>query len=207
MTMYLKDGGIWKEDAPKLKDAGIWKDVETGYVNVGGVWKPFFENAGKYQLLADITVSVSAVTQVDITGLSLDKNSEYLLVSDLVNTTGSTASVFLFANGNVGTYYTQRIEASGTTISSTRYNASYVVEATTSSRGMALTNIKLTNSGYFVFQSEVQRGYGTSSNLLQIDYCSSTFTTSGITVLNLVSGMTNCIGVGSRFQLYKIGGA
>ena len=55
----------------------------------------------EYQKLADITVSGSAVTQVDISGLNIGKGEEIVLVSDIVNPIASAVEYYLYQNANL----------------------------------------------------------------------------------------------------------
>lgn len=161
-----------------------------------------------YELLADITVG-TATTSVDITGLNIGKGDEVVLVSDCVNPTGSTSSPGIFFNGNnsVSSYYVQRLTANPTTVSGQRQNYNYMTNIVSGSSAISFCNIKLTNSGYAVYQANTNTRYGTSNTYLEGGYNTSTFTLSGITSIRIASDITNAIGIGSRFQLYRIGGA
>lgn len=161
-----------------------------------------------YELLADITVG-TATTQVDITGLNIGKGDEIVLVSDITNAFGVDSSVVMYVNSNYTNtnYYCQELNASATSVTSGRYNVPYFGSVFTSKSTTYITNIKLTNSGYFVFQSNVGVSYGTSSIYIATNYVTSNFTATSITSLAVKSLNTNVIGAGSRFQLYKTGGA
>lgn len=162
-----------------------------------------------YELLADITVELAPVTNVDITGLNIGKGDEVVLVSDVVNPTGSVLSYRLFPNNNTTNtnYWFQNLQVNGTSVASGRANENTYVVVSDSSRSFVITDIKLTNNGFFVYQSQLNRLNGTSSLQLQNIFGASTFTAISITALNIRSETTNAIGIGSRFQLYKIGGA
>ena len=159
----------------------------------------------EYILLADIIVD-TATTTIDITGLDIGKNDELMLVSDLV---GNNAVVSLYANANytATNYYRQSIAANSTTVSAGRYNDSIFMAGTSGIKELVLAKIKLTNNGYFVVQSERNVAYGGSSLSLGSIFITSTFTATSITSLRLGASATDGIAVGSRFQLYKIGGA
>lgn len=69
--------------------------------NKSGGATPTITNDFRYQLLGDITVSGSAVTSVDFTGLNMKMGEEYLLVSTIYNPNGSSGvSYSLLFNGN-----------------------------------------------------------------------------------------------------------
>lgn len=158
-----------------------------------------------YELLADITVG-TATTSVDITGLNIGKGDEVLLVSSMNNVVANTSEARIFINGNttVSNYYTQRIYAMSTSRGASRFNSSTAIINDNVDTTLAITTIKLTNSGFFVCQSQNSRKIGTGSLLLDDWYATSTFTVTSITSLKIESSLTNAIGIGSRFQLYKI---
>ena len=46
MSIYVKNGGVWKPARPSIKDGGVWKTVQKAFVKNAGVWKQFFSNFG-----------------------------------------------------------------------------------------------------------------------------------------------------------------
>lgn len=158
----------------------------------------------KAKKVADIIVS-SATTQVDITGLNIDKDSEYMLVSDISNPTAFSPTYSLFANGNNAQtqYYRQYLYASNTTVSGGRANSNELSMSGGNNKSFAVTYIKLTNNGYLAIQTSESRDYSTLLNLMK-QYMASTFTISSITYLKIESNVTNAIGIGSRFTLYRL---
>lgn len=163
-------------------------------------------NKQEYVLLADVTVD-TATTSVDITGLNIGKEEEIVLVSDIVNPTASITNYSFYINNNNTTtnYYFQNIEVSSSSVGGNRANMNIVVVCASSSKTSSITNLKLTNNGYLVWQSNNNRQYGTSSLMLQNLYGTSTFTSTSITSLLIQASVSNAIGIGSRFQLYKAG--
>ena len=133
---------------------------------------------------------------------AIDKDSEYLLVSEIAS--GSWA--FLTPNDLTTTtgYYRQRIRGDGSTASADRFNGPEYITTGTGNT-LAYTHIKLSNIGAFTFQSYNMRNIGLSSNVLQNFFGSSTAENiTSITKLNIISGTSNTIGAGSRFTLYKL---
>lgn len=155
--------------------------------------------------VADIIVP-SNTTSVDITGLNIGKDGEYYLVSDVVNPTGVTSSPGIFFNGNnsVSSYYVQRLTANSTTVSGQRQNYNYMTNMVSGSSAISFCNIKLTNSGYAVYQANTNTRYGTSNTYLEKAYNTPTFTLSEITSIRLLADVANGIGANSRFTLYKM---
>ena len=141
---------------------------------------------------------------MDITGLNIGKDGEYYLVSDEVS--GANSDYYLYANDNVTAtnYYVQRLTANSTTVSGARANNPSMVDASSGNKTLIMSNLKLTNSGYIVAQSNSAENYGGSGIILNKYYSTSTFTASAMTKLAITASATNGIATNSRFQLYKI---
>lgn len=161
------------------------------------------------ELLADIIVG-TAVTSVDITGLNIGKDDELLLVASTTNPTASYNDISLYINSNTTAtnYYRQMLRGESTTVSVARSNSSIFSGNNPSWGSISIVNLKLTNSGYFVFQSHFTRDIGVANEIEIFElYGTTTFIISSLTSIRLQGNITNAIGIGSRFQLYKIGGA
>ena len=180
--------------------------ISTDITNGIGIGSRFQLYRLKAKKVADIIVS-TATTQVDIPDLVIDKDSEYMLVSELSANSVAT-TLYLYANGNTTdtNYYVQRILAGSTTVQAVRYNATIFMNSQGGTeKDFAITNIKLTNNGYFVYQSNHNFRNSNPTNLeLRKWYTTSTFTMTSITSLRITSSATNGIGIGSRFTLYKM---
>lgn len=162
----------------------------------------------EYQKLVDVIVSGSAVTQVDISGLNIGKGEEYVLVFEIVNPTASVPSFRLFANANYTdtNYYAQTLQVDNATIGASRVNIASLGYAQPNNKLFGMAKIKLTNNGYFVFQVDGNYDVGLSTFYLATRNTTSTFTMTSITSLRIFSIVASSIGIGSRFQLYKVGG-
>lgn len=161
--------------------------------------------SGQYVLLADYIVS-SATTSVDFTGLNIGKEEEVFLVSTILNSSASTSEYYLFVNGNTTTsnYYSQELYANGSAYGANRYNVPRIANLVTNGSSLSSYNIKLMDNGYIVWLSAITRSFMTTAvNRVEIPV-SSTFTVSVITSLRVTSNQSNAIGIGSRFQLYKV---
>jgi hypothetical protein len=155
--------------------------------------------------VADIVVS-SNTTQVDITGLDIQKGSEYLLVSDgLIG--GSSDYWELFVNNNTtsSNYYVQFINGEGTTAAAGRNNLADFSESGSNTRFLTYSHIKLSNIGAYTSQNYSIREFGTSSLRIVNKFISSTAENiTSINQLNIRSFRSNGIQSTSRFQLYKL---
>ena len=154
--------------------------------------------------VADITVE-SNTTQVDISNLSIDKDSEYLLISDVLPRSGGL--VLLGVNGNTTSsdYHRQRIRGDGSNTLADRQNRPEINIDDGTNRLLNYTHIKLSNIGAYTAQSYGIRRVGTITILLQNYFISSTAENiTSITQLNITSSNTSGIATGSRFTLYKL---
>ena len=162
---------------------------------------------GPYELLAESEVTGSAVTSIDFTGLTLDSDDELILVSDIVNDSGSTSAYSLYVNNDTTAtnYYVQSLYSTSTTNTAARTNNSVYATVETSDKLLAETILKLTASSYFIYQSNIVRRYGASDVSLQDIYCTKTATISSITQLTVSASVASSIGIGSKFWLFKVG--
>jgi len=160
--------------------------------------------------VADITVE-SDTTQVDISSLSIGKDSEYLLVSDVVNPQTTTIALDLMVNDNttVTNYYSQLIFADGSSAGAARNNrarTSIVRNVNeVSNKTILYSHIKLSEIGAYTSQNYPSVSYGSNTVFIENSFVSSTAENiTSITKLNIVASASNAIGSGSRFILYKV---
>jgi hypothetical protein len=180
----------------------------TSAINTGSRIQIYRLDAEKVR---DITVTSNS-TQVDIpvTG-SLDpaigKDSEYLLVADISNPQGSGSLAYLTPN-NLTTltgYHSQDIRGVGSTANAGRLNSPSFNFLDANERAISYSHIKLSEIGAYTSQNYVIRNLGTSSVRLQNFFISSTSEAiTSITKLNVFTDVSNAIGSGSRFILYKL---
>jgi len=161
--------------------------------------------------VADFVVDTTS-THVDIpvTG-SLDpaitKDSEYLLVSDIANPSGSNVSYYLTPNDLTTTsgYNRQEIQGEGSVASASRANNPRFMVASSGTANLAYTHIKLSEIGAFTAQAYDMRRMGGSSVEIRNNFISSTSEAiTSITKLNIKAETTDQIRSGSRFELYKL---
>ena len=158
--------------------------------------------------VADVVVNANT-TQVDITGLNIKKGDEYLLVSDVLNSTASGNNYYrFFVNNNTtnSNYYSQELFGTGETASTNRTNEPrYLVATGSSGRSITYSHIKLSNIGAFTSQNYCLLRSGTTTPTITNFFLSSTFENiTSLTQLNIQSDASNAIGATSRFQLYKL---
>lgn len=156
-------------------------------------------------IVYDYIVSGAAITNLDITGLALDKNSEYIMK---INLTGITSSGMLrfFINANYTTtnYYTEYIKRDSTTPTANRDNTSNIGYIFGGRQTYIELKIKITNSGRMIYQSNENR-YFNSNIINAVDwYGTGNFTATTITSMRFSAETASIIGIGSRFQLIKL---
>jgi hypothetical protein len=161
-----------------------------------------------YQLLSSVTTT-SDTTQVDFTGLNIDKNDE-LLVSFDIPKSSNTVDLFLFINDNttLTNYETSRrsIENSRTTIYS-RANNSFITSLNSTNGSFGESRIKLLENNILNFNTKsISLIFPTPDGSTRNDemMCFSNFTVSSINKVSIASSLSNEIKIGSKIKLYKI---
>jgi hypothetical protein len=154
---------------------------------------------------ADITTTANA-TQVDISSLSIGKDSEYLLVGDWTrNSTDQPLLLGVNNNVTIEDYYNQRIAGSDSTASALRAITPRISTGLSSDRSVFYAHIKLSEIGAFTVQSYSINRLGTSNVILENCFSSSTAENiTSITALNLFMDTASNLASGARFQLYKL---
>ena len=152
-----------------------------------------------YELIADLNTSGTNM-QIDITGLNINKNDEYILNTSFL-VAGGTARLYINDNLTDTNYISQILAGSGTNFVVTRIDDPRLLS---SDRSFGKANIKLTENGYVFWESKNSQQNGTASNDLRVRNWNvlSKFTVSSITKLSIICDNTN---VGNLYvKLYKI---
>ena len=153
--------------------------------------------------VADITVA-SNTTQVDISNLSIDKDSEYLLVSDFVGAAGFNMDLVVNDNTTASNYYTQFIRGFGSSTQATRYNTPHISSTGSGTNSLIYSHIKLSNIGAYTYQSYNMIAGGTIIQVGNWFGSSTAENITSITKISIVVSVANAIAAGARFQLYKL---
>jgi hypothetical protein len=153
--------------------------------------------------VADIITTANA-TQVDISSLSIGKDSEYLLVGNYIRNAGDL-ELGVNDNTTLTNYYSQQIRGNGSTASAARRNEPRIVDASGTTTNVFYGHIKLSEIGAFTAQLYVLKDSATTAPMVDNFFISSTAENiTSVTKINLFSNGTNGIGSGSRFELYKL---
>ena len=152
------------------------------------------------QKVADVKVPANT-TQVDLTGFTIEKGSEYLLVSD-----AGTGALFVYVNDNTtdSNYWSQSIYGGGTSANAGRQNNPLLINSS-STRVLVYSHIKLSEISAYTKQSYGIILNGETAPTVANHFASSTAENiTSITKLNIKSSAANGILAGSRFMLYKL---
>ena len=79
-----------------------------------------------------------------------------------------------------------------------------LASVTNSTRTTSNVLIKVTENGYFTGKVDSIMEYGLNSVKLREKMITTTFTISNILKISIISSVSNSIGIGSRFKLYKL---
>lgn len=155
----------------------------------------------KIATLQEEVVVSSAQTEILFDNLNVQKNNEYLLLSEFY-ASNNYASIFINGNNDGNNYSRQYKEMYSTTIGGSRGNDSRAIRAINT--GFNMTFIKLANNGYFFYRTNSALRYTESSQLFIADFVgSSKFSSNNISQI-LISSDSNAILANSRFELYKL---
>lgn len=171
----------------------------------------FIEESGDslvgYKLVADVRVDANT-SRVDITDITINKDEDYLIISDISNTTSTYGEARLFVNDNItaSSYQCQYVSPQSTNIAGGRISSPFFNGCRPSKKSFAITKVKISNDGKLVYQSRINRSYGNgASGTLDslMVYGSSSFTVENINKISIGTDVANSIGLGSSFKIYK----
>lgn len=164
---------------------------------------PVATQAFANSLLAEYTVTGSAVTSIDFSGLDINTHKSYRIEIEWNNV--SASSVFLngFINGDTvqTNYYSQLFNITGTSVAGEKSNNARLAYPFSNEKVALTANISI-NQGYATTRSLVTRGIG-STVLLEIISMSKIATVTNITQLTFTSSGASAIGVGSKIRIYR----
>jgi len=154
-------------------------------------------------LVASFTVSGSAVTNVDFSGIDLSVSKRFRLEVELIHAGGSACVYNLFTNNNTTTsnYYSQFMFINNTSGTFGRNNDADVTFLGSGGKAMITIDIGLAGNDTPCYRSFTNDGLGSSTTIKQATV-SATFTAANITQLTFSSAVASQIGIGSTFRLY-----
>lgn len=160
--------------------------------------------AGISSLLAETTVSGSAVTSIDFTGLDINTHQSYRVEMEWINGTASSSALYPFFNGDtVATgYYSQEVQASSTTVSGSRENTPRSAVSSATSRTKVTMHISRDTDGWAIVESRSNRTLG-SAITADLYTVSRTTTLTNITQLTLTATVASSLSIGTKARIYR----
>ncbi len=168
-------------------------------------WTPInADQVDIWKKIAEVNVS-SDTTYVDFT--SLDGNTDwfYMIYGILKNPTDSESNYYIFVESDYTTtnYYRQYLLASSSTVSGGRNNMPAYCALPSGNSNYFTLYITKDVSGYFRFINLVNRKSASSIEAI-FTVGAKTSTITNITQLRIQSSVSNAIGAGSKFALFKL---
>jgi hypothetical protein len=154
-------------------------------------------------LFKEYTVSGSAVTTIDFTGLDINAHNSYSIELDITNVTASGAQIHMFINADttVTNYYSQYSLASGTSLAGTRANnptvssfdANNIVKCNIS-LSKVIDKVRAISSCCDLSDATVR--------VLNYSYAK-VGTVTNITQITFTSTVASSIAIGSKIRIYR----
>jgi len=183
-------------------DAGLVLTAQG--VDVDPIYSSPPAPANIWEVLADIEVPAGQ-DYVDFTGLNIDEDGAYVLFLMIYNETGSSSWYRIFVEGDytVANWYTQRLEATGTSVGAGRSNETYVLYVPYGNRGCTTVIVMREPLGWVRFTSLIT-SYPPELCRAQIFCGCSKVTYTNVTQIRIASTVAGAIGTGSRLILARV---
>lgn len=168
----------------------------------GGIGADPAELSG-WQVVAEVVVP-SDCEYIDFTGLDINTDRFYVLFCSFRNPQSTGTALVLYVNGDYteSHYYAQVIDASGTIITSARYNSAYLGGIPANDRLAVMAYLVRDPDGYPRHYTFTTRYTGSGVAIQNWAVCK-TATVTNITSLRVLTGVTGAIGADSVALLCK----
>ena len=200
-TQPLKIGGIAEDGS----DAKLTIATDGSISTSTGVTVPSLVVNSKNvasNLLAEYTVTGSAVTSIDFSGLDINTHKSYKVEVYGFSTSACILYCFVNGNANPAAYYTQSIVGSATTVSSERSNNPYFcyLYGNDIFCAVGVVTKNVVNGNARILSTCIESGdLYIRQSLRTISGPANT----NITQLTFTASVANSIGVGSTIRLYR----
>lgn len=152
-------------------------------------------------LLAEYTVSGSAVTSIDFSGLDINTHKSYRVEIEMVTMSACVLYCFVNADTTVTNYYTQTSGGGATAWSGGRYNTPATITASATGNHIGNFSVERVNGvPNFVGIGSSQLG---TTPVFYNFFTLKTATVANITQLTFTSSVASAIGVGSKIRIYR----
>jgi hypothetical protein len=184
---------------PTLRTGRIWMRTDLQQV--------FFSPDGSktqtwLKKIGDVNVA-SDVSYVDINGLDINRDRFYFIVLNFKNPTASGTVYKMYIEGNYtdANYYTQWLQADGTTVGAGRDNYPGIGYAFANTDCLMCVWLVRTPRGYPYAISLLAKG--ASNYIIPVLFAvTGTVSVTNITQIRISSSVANGIGAGSRLSIY-----
>ena len=191
---------------PNGSDAKLTVNTDGTMTGASALALPSLTVASKpvvNSLLAEYTVTGSAVTSIDFSGLDINTHKSYRIEFEIIDTGASAGNLVLFINNDTTqtSYYTQQGSVNANVFTGSRDNMSSIAWIEPSLIAVGEIVVSKTN-GFPTFNS--QSNFSSNSGVqIMFKACRKTATVTNITQLTFTSSVANAIGVGSTIRIYR----
>lgn len=154
-------------------------------------------------MIASITTAALA-TSVTVSGLDINTHKGYRVEIAYVDGAAAAHGISLYINGltTASDYFSQYIQASGTSVTAARLNTAQIAGCSANGRVVVIADISLAPGGYMFADAEEARDSG--GPIISLNYkLSRTAAVANITSLTFSASVANGIGVGTTFRVYR----
>jgi hypothetical protein len=157
-----------------------------------------------YGLIEEKILTV-AVSSVDFTGLSINRDKVYVLFTSIGNPTGSDTDIKIYVNADYtdANYYTEYYEANAAVTSIGRGNIPKITGVGANGSSIAVSTIFRDPLGYF--KAVCNGTFATGAGICAFNtWISKVATVTDITSIRVLSSIANGLSIGSRLALYSV---
>jgi len=159
--------------------------------------------ANNDELIDEITVSGGAVTQIDFTGLDINKHKGYRIEIEAQNAVASTVLLEMFVNGDTTSinYYSQTLVSTGASVTSSRANDADTLILAPTEDNKGCINLSLLND--YPCANIVANNRPAATMVQYLASWKKTATVSNITQLTFIADTAAALDNGTRIRIYR----
>lgn len=158
-------------------------------------------------ILAEYTVTGSAVTSIDFTGLDINLHKSYRIELELINATASLVLFYMFVNGDTtntnywSNYSARDHSTTGSSVLGVSINNAQVGSIIASSNSMFTINLSNVNGEPNA--NFIGKRNATITPSFNVGIMSKIATVANITQLTFKASVASSIGIGSKIRIYR----
>lgn len=186
-------------------EGSLWYNTTLNRLETfdGSVWNAVISGTG-WELVSTTIIAGSAADNINLTGLDIDTDGEYLIMLDVVNDGASAQQYLLTINGDeTVTNYKSQLSHMESTTHSISNNATPVMNVSGISQNLAaFFQIWISLDSEDVMRA-LSVGNATDAPWLEQAAIKKTGTTANITSIKIAGTNTDGMGISTRLRLYK----